>query len=328
MRERRLEKAHWGEGGGPGEGEPLLREQRGSPSPGKKRVLHLQRNAGAEGGQVGGHDALHGRNGVGAQGASHAGKGAAAGSGAFIGPTDGAVGAACGTDAVVGIGKEAADAGIAVGGPAGRRGGNLLPVFLFRIGTLLGAGLRGHAGGLSGNLRILCGRFSGGKGRAANLFSLAFRFLGIAGNRRSVDGNMTADGVHASVGALLILILRAADGVLSGGGEMGRFMGAHFPVALLQLAQLRLRFGAEIQLVSTLFQLAGNIGTGPLLLGRGGAILADILYTLNQRVIGGVFVCAVSRYSFDRLGHGLLIWGLGAPCLRRLSSLDPYRPNV
>ena len=36
MRERRLEKAHWGEGGGPGEGDPLLREQRGSPSPGKK----------------------------------------------------------------------------------------------------------------------------------------------------------------------------------------------------------------------------------------------------------------------------------------------------
>lgn len=327
MRERRLEKAHWGEGGGPGEGEPLLREQRGSLSPGKKRVLHLQRNAGAEGGQVGGHDALHGRSGVGAQGASHAGERAAAGSGAFVGPIDGTVGAACGADAVIGIGKEAADAGVAVGGPAGRRGGNLLPVFLFGVGALLGAGLRGHTRGLSGNLRILRGRFPRSKGSAANLFRLAFRFLGIAGNRGRVDGNMTADGVHASVGALLILILRAADGVLSGGGEMGRFMGAHFPVALLQLAQLRLRFGAEIQLVGALFQLAGNIGTVPLLLRCDGAILTNILYTLNQRVISGVFVCAVRRYSFDRLGHGLLVWGLGAPCLRRLSSPDTYRLN-
>ena len=131
---------------------------------------------------------------------------------------------------------------------------------------------------------------------------------------------MTADGVKLSVRTLLVLVVRAARGMLSSGGQMGRFVGADFLISLLQLAQLRLCLRTEPQLVGAVFQLAGEGGGGlPLLLRRDGALLADILYALDQRVIGGGFSRAIGGDSFDGLGHGWPRFGdwRSVPCAVR-----------
>lgn len=133
----------------------------------------------------------------------------------------------------------------AAGGVCSGGGGRFGLVFRLVFAEFGACGLDfGRRGG--GDATILCRRLCRGERCGSYSLHLLNCGFGVVGDGRSIDLDLTTDGVLPAVRTGLVFVVCAAAGVAAGGSEVGGFVLTDFGVALFELVDLGLFFGGTL----------------------------------------------------------------------------------